>query len=174
MLIQTVAPTINLIDEVKDYMRVEDTNSDNTIEMLIDSKYAYAEDYTNRQLKTATFELKAPSLLDGDSLPKNPIQSISNIHYMDENEDYQLLDASNYYLYQENGITKISLSKNIETVSHKHAIKITFVAGYEEIPKPIKAWICYQVLVEYDGVETAVKNFSDKALEQYKVSGYES
>jgi|GEM_PF-6670605 len=174
MLIQTVAPTVDLLDEVKDYMKVDDTNSDNTIQMLIDSKYDFAENYTNRQLKTATFELTITSLEDGFALPKNPIQSISSIYYMDENEDYQLLSPSEYYLYEEDGVYKISLSENLVTATHKHAIKITFLAGYEAIPEAIKSWICYQCLVDFDGIETAVASFSNRALDQYKVQSYES
>lgn len=174
MLTQTVAPTIDLLEDVKEYLKVEDNNSDSTIQMLIDSKYSYAENYTNSQLKTATFELKTSSLEDGFSLPKNPIQSISSIHYMDENETYQLLDSDNYYLYIEDGIGKISLSESLTTATHKHAIKITFVSGYTEIPEIVKAWLCYQVLVDFDGVETAVAKFADEALDQYRVNGYES
>lgn len=174
MLIQTVAPVVDLLGTVKDYMKVENTDSDNTIQMLIDSKYSYAEKYTNQQFKTATFELKTSYLEDGFYFPKNPVQSISSIYYMDEDNNYQLLDDSIYYIYEEDGIFRLSLSENITTVSHKHAIKITFVAGFDDIPELIKSWVSYQCLVEFDGIETAVSSFSKKALDQYRVRSYES
>jgi len=170
MLKEVVAPNIDLLDEVKAYLRVTDTNSDNTINLHIASSIEYAQKYTNRQFGVATFELSIESLENGFKLPKNPVQSIEKIEYMDEDGVYKTLDSSLYYLYEEYGIGTIFLKEPISlNISHKYAIRITFIAGYDDIPPAIRSWISYKVMTLFDDRETIVSKFAHNILDQYRI-----
>lgn len=173
MIKKIASSNINLLETVKDYLRVVDNDSDTTIQMLIDSSLSYAENYTNRQFGLATFELYTEILVDGMALPKNPIKSITKIEYMDESNTYQLLDSSLYYLYEDDGIGKVEIIGDIPNyANHKYAIKITFVAGYDEIPNLLVSWLSYQVSEQFDGTETPVSKYAKNILNQFVVSKF--
>lgn len=181
MLIQTVAPIaepISLI-EAKEHMSMLENDHDNKISNLIKVATVAVQDKTNRQLMSATFELYADNFVT--KLRKNPIQSIVKIEYMDENEVYQTLDSSLYYLYEDNGIGKINYS-DIPTLplSHKKAVKITFICGYITVPEPIKQYL--KILVEsmfettgdksYGVQVYSLKDYVECLLNPYKVKEY--
>ncbi|TLP41042.1 head-tail connector protein [Arcobacter arenosus] len=173
MLKKTVTPTINVLEEVKAYMRITDTNEDATIQMLINSSVAFAENYTNRQFGVATFEFYIDSLVSGTCLAKTPLVSVDKIEYMDDNGDYQILDTSIYYSYEEDGIGKVEIIDDIPTYKeHKYAFKITFQAGYSDIPELLMSWLAYKVLEQFDGVETQVSKFANNVLDQFKISEF--
>lgn len=173
MLKKIADENVDLLVKVKDYLRVSDNDSDSTIQMLINSSISYAENYTNRQFKPATFELYAEHLTDEMIIPKSPVKSIDKIEYMDDTKTFQVLDSSLYYLYEEHGEGKIKLVGNLPTyVNHKQAIKITFKAGYEDLPELFVSWLCYQVSEQYDGTETPVNKYAKNILNQFVVSRF--
>ena len=172
MLVQIVAPTYDLLASTKEYLRILDDDSDNLIASFIDTAYIFAEDYTNRSLKTATYELTLPTIADGFTLPKNPIQSISKIELRDINGDYSIYDDTHYYLYEEYGIGCIKFDNLPSLVTHKQAIKITFIAGYTDIPEALKNWIKYKASILLDGETYNENKFVDSILDQYRVRSY--
>ncbi len=173
MLKKIADENVDLLVKVKDYLRVSDNDSDSTIQMLINSSISYAENYTNRQFKPATFELYTEHLTDEMIIPRSPVKSIEKIEYMDDAKTYQVLDSSLYYLYEEYGEGKIKLVGNLPTYeNHKQAIKITFKAGYDVFPELFISWLCYQVTEQYDGVETPVNKYAKNILNQFVVSRF--
>jgi len=180
MLIQTVAPTaepITLI-EVKEHMSMLENDHDNKISTLIKVATKSVEDKTNRQLMSATFELYADNFVT--KLKKNPIQSIKKIEYMDENEVYQILNSSLYYLYEENGIGMIKYTDIPTLPTHKKAVKITFICGYTTVPEPIKQYLNIAVESMFEttgdksfGVQVySLKEYTECLLNPYKVKEF--
>jgi uncharacterized phiE125 gp8 family phage protein len=179
-LVQTVAP-INepvSLDEAKKFMRILENDDDTLIESMIIGAREYAENYTNRQLMTATYELYLSDFIQDFKMPKNPIQSITSIEYMDEDGNYQVLDSSLYYLYGDNDISKIHFEDFEDHKEHKKAIKITFVAGYTTVPSSIIAYIKVLVSTMYENreqyiigvsAETNANPMINKLLDMYRV-----
>lgn len=188
-LVQTVAPVQEPISltEAKDFLRVLDNDSDALISSLIVAVREHVENVTNRQLESATFELYAETFIS--KLPKNPINSILKIEYMDEFGFYNTLDPLLYYLYEEYGIKKIMFldmdvnfnftdSKFPTIQKHKEAVKITFTSGYTTVPEAIKQYMKVKISTLYENREQFVigvpisefgHSFVENLLSPYKV-----
>ncbi len=111
-LIQTVAPLTEplTLEEVKDFLRVLDNDSDVLISALIVAVREYVENITNRQLEVATFELTNENLFL--SLPKGSLKTVDKIEILDETLTYVEFDTSKYYTYINNGIGYISFFRS--------------------------------------------------------------
>jgi len=180
-IVQTVPPAnepISLAD-AKTFMRMLGIDEDDTlIESMIAASREYAENYTNRQFESATFELYLSCFEQDLKLPKNPIKTISKIEYMDEDGNYQILADTNYYLYGENDIFKVHFEDTESHKEHKNAIKITFASGYTTVPTSIISWMKIKVSTLYEHREqfvvgVPINEFSDnlvnKMLDFYKI-----
>lgn len=179
-VIQTVAPTQEPItlDEAKLFMKVIEDDEDDLINVMIVASREYVENYTNRQLMSATFELTNDSIYSGMALPKNPVQSITKIEYMDLEGNYQIMSEDDYYSYIENEITKLHIEAMPNYKQDKRAFKITFVSGYLTIPSSIKTYMKMQVSTMYENreqyvigvsVETNANPMLDKLLDFYRI-----
>lgn len=177
---QTVAPTsepLSLAD-AKTFMHILETDEDDLISSMIVGAREYAENYTNRQFKDATFELITNCFVQDMKLRHNPIKSISKIEYMDANGNYQTLSTDNYYLYYENGIGTLYFTETPSIKDDKRAVKITFISGYTTVPSSIIAYIKVLVSTMYENreqyivgvsVETLANPIINKMLDMYRV-----
>lgn len=154
-LVQTVVPTAEplSLEDAKNFMRILEDDSDSDIISMIKSAREYAENYTNRQFKVATYELFTDCITQDLRLPKNPIKTLSSVEYMDDSGDYQVLDSSKYYLYGEDDIYKIHFEETITHKAHKNAIKITFDSGYDVVPEGIISYLKILVSTLYENRE---------------------
>ena len=187
MLVMKVAPlqsdinSILSLDSAKEYLRVLDDEEDNTITSCILSAISEAEGLTNRQFATATYEL-CLSNFPGENFkfPKNPIQEIISIEYMDLEGNYQVIDSSSYYLYKiyEVGHIAFETFPNVKVKNHKQAVKITFKSGFLDgtFPNDLRQWLKVRVntLFEYreelvTGTIVAETKHVDKILDKYKI-----
>ena len=84
MLVQIVAPLTEAITtaDAKVFLRIMGTQDDALINSMIAQATKHVENIINRQLMRATYELYTDGFIT--KLPKNPIQSIEKIEYMDE------------------------------------------------------------------------------------------
>lgn len=179
-LVQTVAPTSEPItlEEAKHFMRILEDDDDTLIESMIIGAREYAENYTNRQLMSATFELTTDIIYSGFKLPKSPVQSITKIEYMDEDGVYQVLDTSDYYSYIDNEITKLDVNILPTYKDDKRAFKITFVSGYDTVPNSIISFMKVLISTMYENREQYIIGVSantnanpmiNKMLDMYRV-----
>ena len=177
-IIQTVSPTSEPITltEAKEFLRVLDNDSDTLIASLIVAVREHVENVTNRQLEVATFEILADDFIC--KLPKNPINSVSKVEYMDADGVYQTLDSLTYYLYEKNGVGYINYSEIPSYLDHEQAIKITFISGYIEVPEAIKQYIKVKISTLFENRESYVigvsiaefgSKFIENLLASYKV-----
>lgn len=157
-LVQIVSPLTEplSLEDAKTFMHILENDEDTLIESFISGAREYAENYTNRQLMTATFELTNEIIYCGFALPKNPVQSVSKIEYMDLNGTYQNMSENDYYVYVENGISKLYINQLPTYKEDKRAFKITFVSGYNEVPSGIIAYIRMAVSTMYENRESYV------------------
>lgn len=183
MIVQKVAPIQADIDEIlsledaKRFIRVVDTDDDADIQSFIDSAITEAQDITNRQFATATYELYLSEFKREIKLPKNPIQEIISIEYLDSSNSYITLDPTSYFLCEdlEIGVVVFRVIPGIK--SERNAIRITFKCGYKtNFPADLKQWLKVRVstLFEYReeltaGISISKNNHVDSILQRYRI-----
>lgn len=179
-LIQTVSPLEEplSLEDAKNFMHIIEDDENTLIEDMIRSAREYAENYTNRQLEVATFELINEIIYCGFKLPKNPVKSITKIEYMDSNGTYQIMPNTDYYVYIDNGISKLHINKMPSYKCDKRAFKITFVGGYDVVPSSIVSYIKMLVSTMYENresyvigasINTSANPLLDKMLNMYRI-----
>ena len=186
MIVQKVAPTQTDIDNIlsledaKRFIRVVDTEDDTDIQDFINSAITEAQDITNRQFASATYEIYL-SNFPGENFKfqKNPVQEIVSIEYMDINGVYQTIDSTSYYLFNEYEVGKIvfNITLNVQMKNHKQAVKITFKSGYtSNFPADLRQWLKVRVSTLYEyreeiviGTIVAKTNHVDSVLQRYRI-----
>lgn len=136
-LLQTVAPSVEPVstEELKTWLGYGGTDQDTTFGGLIKAARSWAEDFTNRQFITATWQLKLDCFLPVISLPKIPLQSISSITYVDTENATQVLATSSYQYSVETGDLTTAYNVSWPTVLNTlEPITITYVSGYGDDP----------------------------------------
>lgn len=179
-VVQTVAPLSEPVTlaEVQSFSVVFEADDDALLTSLITVAREDAENYMNRQIMTATYELFTDCFVQDMKMPKNPIQSISKVEYMDDLGVYQILSSSEYYIYGDADISKIHFEAMPSHKVHKRAIKITFLSGYTTVPETIKIYIKHIVSTMFENrekfvvgvsVNEMVGNMYKRMLDQYRV-----
>ncbi len=186
MIVPKVVPTQTDIDEIlsledaKRFIRVVDADDDADIQSFIDSAITEAQDITNRQFASATYEMYLSNFpRENFKFPKNPVQEIVSIEYMDINGVYQTIDSTSYYLFHEYEVCKIVFYTFpvITMKNHKQAVRITFKSGYaSNFPADLRQWLKVRVSTLYEyreeltaGVSIAKNNHVDSILQRYRI-----
>lgn len=184
MLVQKVAPTktdiesIFSIADAKAFMRILGDDDNDIIYSMINSAFTEANDRTNRNLVTATFELYLSCFKNEITLPKNPIQEIVSVEYMDMDNNYVVLESANYYIYEKDGVDHLVFTSFTATPAHKKAVRITFKSGYvsTEFPEDLKSWIRVKVSTLYEyreefivGASISKTSHVDSVISRYKI-----
>ncbi len=183
MIVQKVAPAQTDINEIlsledaKKFIKVIGTDDDADIQDFINSAITEAQEITNRQFASATYELYLSEFKREIKLPKNPIQEIISIEYLDSSNNYVVLDSTSYFLYEDLEIGTIVLKTIPGIRVEKKAVKITFKSGYiTNFPADLRQWLKVRVstLFEYReeltaGVSIAKNNHVDSILQRYRI-----
>lgn len=187
MLVQKVVPIQEDIEAIfstsdaKSFMRIIGDEDNDIVYSMINSAFTEADDRTNRNLVTATFELYLPSFRNEITLPKNPIQEIVSVEYMDMDNNYVVLESTNYYIYEKDGVDHLVFTSFTATPAHKKAVRITFKSGYKtaEFPEDLKSWIRVKVSTLYEyreefvvGTIVSKTTHVDSVLSRYKIRSF--
>ena len=150
---QTGPPSVEpvLAAGQKEWMRVDSSDEDTLIGNLAAASRAYFENATNRQLITATWQLKLTDFPSGEIvLPVSPLQSITSITYYDNNDAQQTWSSAEYDVDTAATPGRVRPSFNEDYPSDSRGgiddIVITFVAGYGDAASDVP-----------DGILTAIK-----------------
>lgn len=185
MLVQKVAPTADDIESIlslstaKTFASVIGDYDDETITELIQTAIEEAQEITNRQFAKATYELILTKFTQNLKLPKNPIQEVLKIEYMDKDGVYKVLDPSSYFLHEELEIGVLIFSDLPGVKEHPQAVKITFTCGYSstnKFPFSMKQWLKVRVNTLYEHRENIVTgtissklDHVDAVLDRYRI-----
>ncbi len=187
MLVQKVAPIQTDLDDIlsiadaKTFMRILSEDEDTLIQSMIKGAIDEVNNRTNLNLATATFELYLSSLQNEIKLPKNPIQSVEKVEYMDADGNYVLLGSANYYLWKLNGQDILVFDYFPATIDHKKAVKITFKSGFvaDNFPGDIKSWLKVRVSTLYEyreefivGTIVGRTEHVDSVLDRYRIRSF--
>lgn len=151
------APTVEpvTLTEVKAQLRIDGTDEDTYLELLISAARDYIEQYTARALLNQTWYAyldKFPTTREVIYLPKSPLSSVSSIKYTDNDGVTQTWGSSNYVVdAQTSSPARISLAYNTAWPTsvrpQANAVVIEFVAGYGATAASLPAGIRQAALI---------------------------
>lgn len=139
--------------EVKDHLWAKeqrdktDTSQDPYFDRLITAARQIFEDRTNRQVITATWELKLTRFPIGCRqllIPKAPLQSVTSVTYSDTSGESQTLASSKYDVVtsEEPGYIELAYGESWPSTRREaNAVVVRFVAGYgalTAVPQNVK------------------------------------
>jgi uncharacterized phiE125 gp8 family phage protein len=143
------------IDEAKAHIQGLEgiTDYDAYISSLITVAREMAEAYTWRCITASTFELRLNSFDDIVKLPYPPAISVDSITYADTDDAEQTMSADDYSINNWDEPGKVHFDLQPSTNSKVGNIKITYKAGYTDVPVSIKQAILMMVRTLYDNRE---------------------
>lgn len=135
--------------EVKKHLEIADAiDQHNTkLNTLIATARERAEAITNRQLMTATLELRLDRFPSGNEeikLPRSPLQSVTSVKYQDTTDTQQTLSSANYKVItaREPGEVHLKFGQAWPVANYEDDVVIVrYVAGYTSaanVPNTIK------------------------------------
>ena len=159
------------------------TTGDPLLNILIQAARQHAEVMLRRYIVTQTLDLH----LDyfpcwGIKLP--PLQSVTNITYVDSNGATQTLAADQYLVDTTTEPARITPAYGLVwpvTQYRNNAVTVRFVAGYTTTPACIKNWMLIRIKTLWDGRDQLVKQlgmpvfepaFIDSLLDPERVRSY--
>lgn len=179
------APTVEpvTLTEAKLHSRVDGSDDDDLIEMMISSARQHAEQITERALAPTTFCLYLDAFPeDGIRIPRPPVTAITSVQYVDTAGDLQTMDAGDYSLddAQEPSWLLLSYGESWpNTLDVANAVRVTYTAGYSaaDCPAQVKSFILAAVASMYKQREhiadssrlPASVSFLDGLLDAYRV-----
>lgn len=139
----TIAPADEPLElsEVKTHCRVDGSDSDTELNSMISAARAFVEDYCGTRLGSQTMVLRCSSFCDFRNLPVAPVTSISSITYLDSEGVEQTLATSIYegVLVGLEPHIRLKINQSWPSVRDaSDAIRVTVVAGYSDVPAPVK------------------------------------
>jgi len=165
MLTTVTSPELEPISlsDAKDHLRVDITTDDALIEGYIAAAREYAENVTRRALITQTLEY----VLDGwpsgveIQLPRPPLQSVTSVKYVDDDDVEHTFAPSNYHAVTAGQPGRIVLGEDsswpTDDLRPGGAITIRFVAGYgndpEDVPRLIRQAMMMMIGLLYENRE---------------------
>lgn len=172
-LTQTSAPAAEPVStaEAKTHLRVDISDDDSYIDLLVATARQSVEVFLGRQLITATWQWKLDGFpratrhnpLRAFLLPWPPLQSVTSIAYVDPNGDSQTLAASLYTVDSASHPARIVPAYGEvwpATREHIDVVTLTWVAGYgdagSDVPEKILTAIKMLVAHWYENREPVV------------------
>lgn len=141
--------------EAKLFCRVDGSDDDTVLTLLITAARRRAEFLTGRQLITQTWRI------DGDSFPSHyisldiaPVLSLVSIQYYDVNNALQTLSGATLIPHEVSPRVYPPAAGWPVTYDRPDAVKITVTAGYgpaaTDVPAEIRAWLQLRIATAYE------------------------
>jgi uncharacterized phiE125 gp8 family phage protein len=168
------------VADVKNMQRVDHSEDDQDIDLLISSARRKCEDFLGRSLVTQTWQvtLDCWPLSKLVKLPMPKLQSVSSIIYLDTNGTMQTLDSSNYQVVTTGNIGRIKFIGTYPDLQDERIdrVIIEFISGFGDgatnIPEDIRAAIKLMVafLYESDAEDMPIPRSIGYLLESHKAT----
>lgn len=173
------------LDEVKQHLRIDTSDSDAEINRLINTAESYldgAGGIMGRALRPQVWRYDIPVFTDLITLPLPPTISVDSIQYYDADNVLQTLANTQYFtvdggysgdiIYRGDNVTYPN------TYTRKDAVQITFTAGYQDlnsptvepIPENIRNAAVMLIKILYDNPGTEVPEVVRQLIAPYRVN----
>jgi uncharacterized phiE125 gp8 family phage protein len=151
--------------EAKLHCRVDGSDEDTLLTLMIGAARRAAENRTGRALLTQTWELALDAFPASEiELPLPPVQSITSIKYLDANGAEQVVDGADYaldnYGSMRHWVIPAAGAEWPASLAAANAVKVRFVAGYgaaAAVPQDIKAWLLLAIGTMYSHREAVAQ-----------------
>ena len=155
------------LESIKSYIKVLDTLQDNEIELIARANLTRAENITNLTLVgLSSYKLTLFSFPPTISMPKSPLESITKIEYLDANGEMQLLTEDKYNADN----TTIPATLVFLQVPPTTKVEITFISGFETLPKEVELWLKVKTLEDFDHLPDAERTkHIDRMLDSLRI-----
>jgi uncharacterized phiE125 gp8 family phage protein len=168
------------LQEVKDYLKIDDSNEDTMINTLIKGARMVAESYLNQALITQTITEKLDRLqLSTIYLSVSPVISVTSFQYNDSQNSQQTFSANNYIVdtFEKPARLSLAYGKTWPTLyGNINDVTITYTAGYSTessgVPYQIRQAILLMIADTYENRQDYVRKLptaSQYLLDQYRV-----
>jgi len=159
------APSVEPVtaSELKAHLRVTHTDEDTYIGTLITAARQWIENYTNRQLVTATWTLYLDGFSAQIDMPHPPLQSVTSVQYYDTGGTLQTLSSAVYTVdtYARIGrLVEASGQVWPATQDIINAVQIEYKAGYGDagsnVPTAVRQALLLLAAHWYENRESVV------------------
>lgn len=164
------------LQEVKEYLRVDDATDERVVQPLIIAARQFAEEHMNRALMQQTITLSLDAVVDQDEplhegmrtapdlnyyknylvLPKSPVQSVTSVKTYDDNDTATTMATTKYYVdtVREPARVVLRTGETFPTALRvANAIEVVYVAGYTSayaVPEPIRLGMLQHIAYMYE------------------------
>jgi len=164
------------LQEVKEYLRVDDATDERVIRPYIESARRFCEEHTGRALMTQTLTLFLDAFEDIDNplwegtrtgpylnyyknyvvLPRSPVVSVTHVKTYDDADTATTLAASKYYLDSAREPSRIVMRTGESFPSAlrvANAIEVEYITGYTtqyNVPEPMRLGILQHIAYLYE------------------------
>ena len=174
----TTAPTAEplSLQEVKEYLRVDDATDERVVQPLIIAARQFAEEHMNRALMQQTITLNLDTTIDTENplwegmrtapdinyyknyvvLPRSPVISVTSLKTYNDSDTASTMSASKYYVDTQREPARIVLrtGETFPTALRvANAIEVVYVAGYTSayaVPEPIRMGMLQHIAYMYE------------------------
>ncbi|MCA6098861.1 head-tail connector protein [Bradyrhizobium australafricanum] len=145
------------IDDVKLRLRIDASDDQSDVQLMIAGATDYIEKYCNTRFATQTVAMKCDRFVDFAFLPEAPVQSVSDVTYVDTTGATQTLGTDVYDVRSDGLEASIVLKYGQQwpAVQQGSRITVTAVVGYETAPDAVKNAILLLVGGTYANREPA-------------------
>jgi uncharacterized phiE125 gp8 family phage protein len=176
MKLKLITPPATLpvsLVEAKNHYRVIGNEEDDVITASLTAATQRAEQITNRQLITATYEGYLNAFCSEVKLPKPPFKSVSKVEYVDVEgatkiwNDYYIDDVAEPAVMYFSSFPSDAKTEGVNNVI------ITYICGYDTTPEAIKSWIKVSGLTLFEDRNLSKDDLNDsyinRLLDSYRI-----
>lgn len=129
------------LSEAKVFLRIDGSDEDALLTELIKAARIAAEQQMGKSLITQSWQLRfdgsAPAIV---ALPYAPVQTVTSVKRIDEQDNETLLSASHYYV---NSVLELVF----RTVPFAHRVVVEYVAGFGDEPGDVPTDMVQAILL---------------------------
>lgn len=158
-LVTPAVDSVLTLAAAKVFLRVEGSDEDALITDLITSATAHIEQLTGRSICGQEWELSASSFTDEFLLPNGPVRSVEAFTYEPGTGDPVAVDAGLYEVDLVSDPARVLRRSGAvwpNPASSASAVKISYLAGYEAVPAPLRQAVLLLVGHWYTNREAVV------------------
>jgi len=152
------------VNEAEDFLRVGNSQTA-LVAMLVSAVRQEAEKVTRRLLVRREAEAEWDEFYSRADLPRPPIASVSSVESYDlDAEQWEAVDTADY--------DRRGRELRLESGNGGQPLRVTYTAGYDTVPRPLKLQLLRDVRYAYDhrdpGAEDSARVQDQMAYQQYR------